>query len=230
MSSGVGSLVFALFCAARKISLSCAIASSSAAMLFSRPTNSCDTMCGNTMISRSGNAGTVRRGAALRSLGSFLKNMNLPRVAGGLARFGRRARCRTLPAIAYVTRSADAGFLVINDERGIPVRDRVLVDDDFLDALLGRHLVHDVEHRLFQDGAQTAGAALTNQRLLSDGLQSALGELQLHAVHLEQLLKLLHQAVLGLGQDVDQRVFRELVQGGDHRQTADELRNQAELQ
>ncbi len=60
MSSGEGSLVFAFFCAARRMSFSCAIASSSAAMDFSRPTKSGTTMCGKTMMSRSGRSGTVR--------------------------------------------------------------------------------------------------------------------------------------------------------------------------
>ena len=44
MSSGVGSLVLAFRCAARKISLPRFIASSSAAIDRSRPTKSCETM------------------------------------------------------------------------------------------------------------------------------------------------------------------------------------------
>src|SRR5262245_3690683 len=134
MSSGVGSFVFALFCAARKISLSRAIASSSAAMLLSRPTKSWLTMCGNTMMSRRGSAGSVRRGPWPLPSPSCLKNIDI-----GLL----------LP---------DAGFLVIDDERRIAREDRFVVHDDFLDALLRRHVVHDVEHRLFHDGAQAAGA------------------------------------------------------------------------
>ena len=38
---------------------------------------------------------------------------------------------------------------------------------------------------LFEDGAQAAGAALRASASRGDGLQRALGELQLHAVHLE---------------------------------------------
>ncbi len=44
----------------------------------SRPTKSCETMCGNTMMSRSGRSGTVRRftsGGPLPSL-SLLKNID----------------------------------------------------------------------------------------------------------------------------------------------------------
>src|SRR3954471_19520432 len=130
MSSGVGSLVLALRCAAKKISLLCAIASSSAAMLRSRPTNSCDTMWGNTMMSRSGSAGTTFFVPV--PLPSFLKNMGqlTPRPAGCY-----RRSCR--PAL-----SADPCFLVIDDEGRVALVDGVLVDDHLFDALLRRHVVH----------------------------------------------------------------------------------------
>ncbi len=73
MSSGVGSFVLAFFCAERTISLSPAIACSSALIDFSRPTNSGTTMWGNTMMSRKGRSGMVRGPFFLVS--SFLKNM-----------------------------------------------------------------------------------------------------------------------------------------------------------
>src|SRR5690606_4136699 len=60
--------------------------------------------------------------------------------------------------------------------------------------------------------------------------ERALRELQLHAVHLEKLLELLHERVLRLREDVDQRLFVELVQGRDHRQSADELGDEPELE
>src|SRR5690606_16352961 len=108
--------------------------------------------------------------------------------------------------------------------------DRLVVDHDLLDAALGRNVVHDVEHRLFQDSAQTARSALSLQRLSGHGGQCVLRELQLHPVHLEQFLELLHQTVPRSGQDVDQSILGELVQRGQHRQAPDELRDQPELQ
>src|SRR5690606_2046461 len=72
--------------------------------------------------------------------------------------------------------------------------------------------------------------ALAFQRLARDRVQRALCELELYAIHLEQLLKLLRQAVLRRRQDVDQRVFGELVQRRQHRQTPDELWDQPKLQ
>ena len=74
MSSATGSLVFAFFCAASRMSLSCDIASSSAAIDFSRPTKRGTTMCGNTMMSRRGSRGTVRTGG-LFPAGSFLSSL-----------------------------------------------------------------------------------------------------------------------------------------------------------
>ena len=68
------------------------------------------------------------------------------------------------------------------------------------------------------------------ERLLRDGLQRALRELELHPVHLEELLVLLHERVLRLREDVDERVLVQLVERREHRQAADELRDQAELE
>ena len=45
----------------------------------------------------------------------------------------------------------------------------VLVDDDLLDAAARRDVVHDVEHRVLEDGAQAAGAAVALERLARDG-------------------------------------------------------------
>ena len=66
--------------------------------------------------------------------------------------------------------------------------------------------------------------------LLGDRMQRLVGELKGHALHLEQALILLQQSVARLGQDFNQRVLVQVAQRGDHRQPADEFRDQAELQ
>src|SRR5213080_2832483 len=58
MSSSAGSLVLASFCAARRMNFCLFIASSRARIDFWRPTKSGTTMCGKTMMSRSGRSGT----------------------------------------------------------------------------------------------------------------------------------------------------------------------------
>src|SRR5690348_2734610 len=131
MSSGVGSFVLAFFCAARKISLSRPIASSSAAMLFSRPTKSREDMCGKTMMSRSGSAGRVRRTGASGLPLSCLKNIREPLGASDLFL-----------------------LVLVHNQWLVPAAYHVLVDHDFLDSALRGHVIHDVEHRLFEDGSQ----------------------------------------------------------------------------
>src|SRR5215468_870244 len=129
-----------------------------------------------------------------------------------------------------LTQTALGGLLGVHDNgRGRLVND-VLVDEDLANVRLRRDLVHDVEHRRLEDRAQAAGAALVAERVLRDLLQRALGELHLDAVHLEELLVLLDEGVLRLGEDVDQRLFVELVERRDHRQAADELGDHAVLE
>ena len=110
-----------------------------------------------------------------------------------------------------------------------------LFDDFFADhALLyvitGRNLVHQIEHHTFENGAQTARPGLSNQRLAGYSGQRAIRKAQPHVFEFEQLLVLLDERVLGLREDIDQRVLVEFVQRGDHRQTANEFRNQPEVE
>ena len=60
-------------------------------------------------------------------------------------------------------------------------------------------------------------------------VSDVVGEDELDAVEGEEALELLDERVARLGQDRDQVVARELVDGRDHRQAADELRDQAVL-
>jgi hypothetical protein len=66
--------------------------------------------------------------------------------------------------------------------------------------------------------------------LRATAARRVVGEGQAHAFHVEQAGVLLDQSVLGLGQDLDQGLLVEILQRGDHRQAADELRDQAEAE
>ena len=66
--------------------------------------------------------------------------------------------------------------------------------------------------------------------LRGDRLQRVVRDGQLHVLHLEQALVLLDERVLRLGQDLNERAFVEIFERGDHRQTADEFGDEAELQ
>ena len=73
-----------------------------------------------------------------------------------------------------------------------------------------------------------ASADLALDRLARHRLQRVVRELQLDVVEVELLLILLHQSVLRLGENLDQRAFVEFVQHAANRQPADKLRNQSE--
>ena len=53
---------------------------------------------------------------------------------------------------------------------------------------------------------------------------------QLHSLHVEQLLILLHQGVLRFLQDLYECRLVEVMESSDYRQSADELRYQPKLQ
>src|SRR5688572_25460765 len=162
MSSGVGSLVFAFFWAASRISLSCAIASSRAAIDFSRPTKSGTTMCGNTMMSRRGRRGSTRcfRAAGL-PLSFLLKNIGILSAAGE-----GKPYCRRCPGGVRPRRLSQLpGFLLEDHQRLVAAGDDLFVDVHFLDAAARRDVVHRVEHRVLEDGAETARPGIALERL-----------------------------------------------------------------
>ena len=80
------------------------------------------------------------------------------------------------------------------------------------------------------DGPQSARTRLPFERLARDRAQRRVIEFEVHILHVEEFLILPHQRVLRLGQNAHQRILIELAERRDHRQTADEFRNQPELQ
>src|SRR4029077_4482667 len=124
------------------------------------------------MMSRSGRSGTERLLPLTGPLPSFslVKNIATPS-----------------PPLCELS------FLLVDDERRLAFGDHVVVDDHFFDAASRRNLVHDVEHRVLEDGPQASSARLADERFLGHGLKRALRELELDTVHLEELLVLLDE-------------------------------------
>ena len=105
-----------------------------------------------------------------------------------------------------------------------------LRDHDFLDPVHGGQVEHRVEEDGLHDRAQAARAGLAVDGPAGDRPHRLLGDGELDALQLEQALILLDERVLRLGQDLDQRRLVEILERRDDRQTADEFRDQAELQ
>src|SRR3546814_6864911 len=107
--------------------------------------------------------------------------------------------------------------------------DLILVDHNFIDAVERRQVEHGVEQYAFQYRTKPARAGLALDRAARDRRKRILGKAQLHALHVEQLLILIDQRVLRPGEELDDRRLVQVFQGRDHRQTANELRNEATL-
>src|SRR2546426_2014726 len=110
------------------------------------------------------------------------------------------------------------------------VADRALRDDAALDLGSRGDLEHRVEQGLFDDRLQRARTGAAQQRQLRDRIERSLLEDELDVVEREELLVLLDERVLGLGEDAHDVLLVEVVQGDDDRQAADELRDEAVLQ
>src|SRR6188474_878426 len=63
------------------------------------------------------------------------------------------------------------------------------------------NLVHEIEHGLFEHRPEPASAGSALQGELRHGFEAVLGELELHAFHVEEFLILLRDRVLRLGED-----------------------------
>src|SRR5690606_12458861 len=100
------------------------------------------------------------------------------------------------------------------------------VDHHLGDIGTGRNVEHGVEQDILQNGAQAPGTGLAGQRLVGDGLQGVAAHIQLDPFHFEQGAVLLDQGILGLHQNVHQGLAIELLQGSDHRQATDKLRDE----
>ena len=102
-------------------------------------------------------------------------------------------------------------------------------DRDLADLLLVRHLIHQVEHQVFDDHPQAARADLALERRFGDRFEGIVGEAELDVLVLEQLHVLARDGVARLREDLDERRLVELVQRADDRQAADELGDQPVL-
>src|SRR6185369_5767138 len=124
MSSSAGSFVLASFWAARRIDFCFPIASSSARIDFCRPTKSGTTICGKTMMYRSGSNGT--------------------RIPLGGGDCGSRLSFRKSIGPPFPCCLRRLGSLLVQDDRMLAIRDDFLRDQHFLDVGLGGNVVHHV--------------------------------------------------------------------------------------
>src|SRR5438552_2079283 len=225
-SSAVGSSLAADFCATSRMLLPASMAISIALIDFGRPTKSGMTMCGNTTTSRSGSSGYWLGADAI----SF--DMAFPEKKDQRLHWGGAPPFKPRPVRDGGRSSSRARHLrrFGVDEEGLALADDgVLVHHDFADVFHRRQIEHQIEQHLFQDRTQAAGPGFPRQGFLGDRLQRLRPHLQIHSFHAEQLLILLDESVLRLGQYLDQGLLVEFHERRHDRQPPHELRYQPVL-
>ena len=85
------------------------------------------------------------------------------------------------------------------------------------------YLIHDIQHKLFDDGTQRPGACFFRHGFLCNGFQRIIVKLQIHLIQPEQLLVLFDDGVFRFLQYPDHRLFVQTFKGKDNRQAANEL-------
>src|SRR5688572_15619616 len=131
------------------------IAFSSASIDFCRPTNSGTTMCGNTTMSRSGSSGS-----ALLTLSGPPLWVTRDRLASSSS--------RKIPMILSSLAGARSGglrLLLEHEQRLASLFDHLLADHALLDVIARGDVVHQVEHHILENRAQTARSRLASERL-----------------------------------------------------------------
>ena len=100
-------------------------------------------------------------------------------------------------------------------------------DQHPIDTIEACQVEHSVKEYSLHNGAQPARARLAVDRLPGNDAECFLRHSEIDPVHLEQPLILLHQRVLGLGQDELERGLVEILKRRYDRKAADEFRDQA---
>src|SRR6266853_2045046 len=221
-SSAVGSSLAADFCATSRMLLPASMAISIALIDFGRPTKSGMTMCGNTTTSRSGSSG-YWLGADALSFDMAFPEKKINRYIGAMR---PRSSCAPLGTTAVALSRARHLRRFGIDEKGFALADDgVLVHHDFAHILHRRKIEHEVKQHLFQDRTQAPGTRLARERSFGNRLQRLRPHFQIHSLHAEQLLILLDESVLRLGQYLDQGLLVEFLERRQNRQPPDELGN-----
>src|SRR6185437_5230223 len=118
----------------------------------------------------------------------------------------------------------------VDVKRASRTLDNFARDHDLFHSFQAWKIEHGLQQDALEDRAQAPRASLALDRLAGDRAERLIGESQFDILHLEQTLILLDQRILRIGENLFQRSFVEILQRHDHRQSADEFRNQTILQ
>ena len=85
-------------------------------------------------------------------------------------------------------------------------------------------------HDIFEDAAETARAGFAFHGELSDSEESIIGELEVDAIDFEHFSVLFDEAIFRFGEDSNERIFVEGIEGSDDGEASNEFRDDTELE
>src|SRR5258707_12088104 len=161
------------------------------------------------------------------------RGISLPRTRADVMK-GRLHRCAAWRALVLLGRfvfQLDSARLATRDKlRGPQAVDGIAIDHHLLDVRTGGNLEHDIEEHFLDNRAQATSPCLLFERIIGGGFQGIRRKDELGAIQVQQLLILLDDRILRLGQDADQRVAVQVVERDGDGQASNELGDQAEFQ
>ena len=105
----------------------------------------------------------------------------------------------------------------------------ILCDGHSANEIILRNFIHDIQHKLLDDRPESSGTCLFLRRLFGNSLYCLLIKLQIHLIQQKKLLILFQDRILWLCHDSCQHFLCHCLQGEDHRQTSQKLRNHAKF-
>src|SRR6267142_305254 len=142
---------------------------------------------------RTADAGTPRSTPRERRDGGGASWVTVTRALLGKSREPRVSAAPIIATAGVLRIRVGLGFLAallalapVRQQRRRVVRDALAREGAADHVRPRRDVVHHVQHRLLEHRTQAAGAGAALDRGLSDGLERVVGEVQLHAFHLEE--------------------------------------------
>ena len=99
-------------------------------------------------------------------------------------------------------------------------------NDKIANLTLHGQVVHQLQHEVFENHAQAARADFSLKSQLGDGFESFVGKAQADIFKFKEALVLLEKSVFGLGQNLHERGFVEIIHDASDRQAAHKFGNQ----
>ena len=87
------------------------------------------------------------------------------------------------------------------------------------------NIKHDIQHNILNNSLEGAGTGFPLNSLLGYGMEGIISEFQIHIVHFHQLFVLSYWSIARLGENPQQGVFVQILQGADNRETANDFWN-----